>query len=226
MYKTCLIIVSFCFILIGCNHNADAEDENPAKVHAVEEGEIKVEKEPATEKAEQKLQLTVQGNSYPFQFNDFPILSQYVQNFDRPEETLQNLPFVQIKEDQFFVEFACHEERCSHLLLDFGEKNSFLLSDLSAWRTTKISPDNQYAAFLFERATAEGAKHQLTVVDLSTLEPVELEAADNQLLLKPNHYQYTIHDVTFMDEEQLKIISTPMDAGEDPAYVTSMWNYQ
>jgi hypothetical protein len=219
------LLVIFSIFVAGCNSNAEAEE--PTEVNPVEEGEIEIKAEGHASEEEKKLQLTIGEKTYPFLYKDFPILSQYVHNFERPEEKLRQLPFTEIKNDRYLVEFACHEKRCSHLMIDFKEKHSFLMSDLSTLLSTEVSPDQQFIAFLFERTQGDAKKHQLIVMDLVHLAPVELEAADDFRLPKPNQYQYTIQSVTFMDEEKLKITSTdPMASGENNKPITSQWIYQ
>ncbi|SFJ89874.1 hypothetical protein SAMN04487936_105118 [Halobacillus dabanensis] len=225
MCKRKWLLFLFIIFVAGCNANAEAE--GPTEVVPVENGEIEIKAEDQTSEKEKKLQLTIEEESYPFLYKDFPILSQYVHNYDRPEEKLRQLPFTRIKDDRYLVEFACHENRCSHLMIDFKEKHSFLMSDLSTLIESQISPDQQFIAFLFERTQEDTKKHQLIVMDLDRLTPVELEAGADHLLPKPNQYQYTIQSVTFMDEEKLKIISEdPMADGENKESISSLWVYQ
>ncbi|MBX0356707.1 hypothetical protein [Halobacillus sp. Nhm2S1] len=224
MMKNAGWIGLFLLLLVGCSSNADAEDTlniNPL------EGEDALTEEETAEGNGNKMQLTLDGVSYPFTAKDYPILSQYIHNFDQPEEYLRKLPFSKIREDQYLVEFACHEKRCSHLLIDFQQNHSFLMSDLSQLVSSHISPDQQYVAFLFERTHEEMAVHQLVVMDLDTLEPIELEPGEDHLLPKPNQYQYAIHSVTFMDEERLQITSDdPMADSDTKDPVRTQWIYQ
>lgn len=225
MNKLKWLLVLFCIFVVGCNSNAEAEE--PTEVNPIEEEGIAIKAEGQTSEEEKKLQLTIEEESYPFLYKDFPILSQYVHNFDRPEEQLRQLPFTKIKDDRYLVEFACHENRCSHLMIDFKEKDSFLMSDLSTLISSEVSPNHQFIAFLFERTQGEAERHQLIVMDLDSLAPVELEAGEDHLLAKPNQYQYAIQSVTFMDEEKLKITSeNPMATGENKETVSSLWIYQ
>lgn len=225
MYKLKGLLVSFIIFVAGCNSNAEAE--GPTEVIPVEKEEIEIKAEDQTSEDEKKIQLTIAEDTYPFFYQDFPILSQYVHNFDRPEEKLRQLPFTKIKDDRYLVEFACHENRCSHLMIDFKEKHSFLMSDLSTLIKSEVSPDQQFIAFLFERTQGDTKKHQLIVMDLNHLAPVELAAGEDHLLPKPNQYQYTIQSVTFMDEEKLKIISEdPMANSENKETISSLWIYQ
>ncbi|WLR47169.1 hypothetical protein LC065_16845 [Halobacillus litoralis] len=224
MKKNVWWIGLFLLFLIGCNSNADAQET--LSINPLEGDDPLVEEERAEDKGD-KMQLTLDGASYPFTTKDYPILSQYVHNFDRPEEQLGNLPFSKINEDQYLVEFACHEQRCSHLMIDFEQKHSFLISDLSKLVSNHVSPDQQYVAFLFERTYEEEVTHQLVVMDLGTLEPVDLEPGEDHLLPKPNQYQYAIHSVTFMDEERLKITNDDPVAGADTHDpVRTQWIYK
>ncbi|MYL48960.1 hypothetical protein GLV98_05660 [Halobacillus litoralis] len=224
MKKNVWWIGLFLLLLVGCSSNADAEDT--LKINPLE-GDDPLLEEGRAEDNGNKMQLTLDGASYPFTTKDYPILSQYVHNFDQPEEQLRKLPFSKIKENQYLVEFACHEQRCSHLMVDFEQKHSFLMSDLSRMVSSQVSPDQQYVAFLFEREYEEEAKHQLAVMNLDTLEPVPLEPGENHLLPKPNQYQYAIHSVTFMDEERLQITSNDPVAGSDTKDpVRTQWIYK
>lgn len=211
-------------LLVGCSSNADAEDT--LNMNSLEGDDPPIDEEGA-EANGNKMQLTLDGASYPFTAKDYPILSQFVHNFDQPEPQLRKLPFSKIKEDQYLVEFACHEQRCSHLMIDFEQKHSFLMSDLSKLVSSHVSPDQQYVAFLFERTYEKEAMHQLVVMDLRTLEPIELEPGEDHLLPKPNQYQYAIHSVTFMDEERLQITSNDPVAGSDTKDpVRTQWIYK
>lgn len=217
-------IVFLLLLMVGCSSNAEAEDSLNNKPF---EGDAPLIEEAEAENSSDNMQLTLDGSSYPFTAKDYPILSQYVHNFDQPDQKLQELPFSKIAENQYLVEFACHEQRCSHLMIDFEQKHSFLMSDLSKLVSSHVSPDERYVAYLFERTYEEQAKHQLVVMDRETLEPIDLEAGEDHLLPKPNQYQYTIHSVTFMDEEQLQITSSdPMAGSETEDSVQTHWIYK
>ncbi|CDQ19986.1 hypothetical protein [Halobacillus karajensis] len=225
MLKINGLMAMMVLLFIGCRANADTEE--PVDMTPVEESEITLEEQESSKDKEKKMQLTLENTTYSFVYKDYPILSQYVHNFDQPEEQLRRLPFSKIKKDQYRVEFACHEERCSHLMIDFNKKDSYLMSDLSRLVSTHVSPDQHFVAFIYQRDHDGEHRHQLIVMDLDTLEPVELEPNGDHLIPKPNQYQYAIHSVTFMDEEKLQITSD--DPMADPSVeepVHSLWIYQ
>ncbi|WP_226578085.1 hypothetical protein [Halobacillus litoralis] len=216
-----LLLIAICIGLAGCNTSANAKETTDQ----LQENEQPIVQDGLREEDPQDLSFTLEEQTYKLTQKEFPILYQYINNFEDPEQTLKNLTYTQIQKDQFLVEFACHKNRCSHLLIDFKQKLSYLLSDISSLVSIQPSPEGNYVAFLFERLREDEPKHQLMVMDLQTVQTVELEAADGNVLAKPNYYQYAIQSVTFMNEEKIRIISEdPKEEVNDT--ITSQWIYQ
>ncbi|KHE67556.1 hypothetical protein [Halobacillus sp. BBL2006] len=211
-------------MVIGCQ--ASAETREQTNKHA----QTTVEETSSEESAdlnEIEIPLQLSDHTYTFHSQKFPILSSYIENFENPAEKLHSLSFTPIGNDQFLAEFACHDDACSYLLLDFQRQTSFLLNDLSTLAKIQHSDDRAYIAFLFERSIEGQKKHHLTVMDLSAMEPVSIELKDGQKLIpKPDHYQYSIQSVTFMEDKQIQIVSNAAASETEVAAGTkTVWMY-
>lgn len=224
MKKRCMILGILVFILIGCQSShktAQSADREDVQETTQTNSESKA--------ADSALEHEVMINEkvYSLHFDDYPILSKYVHNFNDPFKKLQSLSFNPVHEDLYVLTFACHQNQCSTLLIDFKERSSFLLSDLSALIDQQLSIDGSIASFLFERKGAnESNVHQLMVIDLQSMQPVPLELkGDENLIPRPNQYQYEIQSVTFTNN-QLQMVSEHPSSINENKWLETTWTYK
>lgn len=169
--------------------------------------------------------LVIDGEIQIFDSDQFPILFQYVSNLPQPKEALRSLPFQKVGQAQYMASFACHEEYCSHILLDFEKGTSYLLSDLSKFIMIDYSQSKQYAAFLFERILESGPAHQVTVMDLFAMEPSTLELNEevSQLIPQPNQFMYSISDMVIISESEIQLKSSSEE--NNTTIIETTWTF-
>ncbi|WP_176140700.1 hypothetical protein [Halobacillus salinus] len=220
-----LFSFAICFIaLAGCQ----AGQDNTSSTSEVLEEAIGIEQTNANQENDDIAEVVIDQHNYDYSFSDYPILSRYLGNFNKPVQKLQSLSFTHVINDQYIVTFACHQDDCSYLLIDFDQASSFLLSDLSVLTEYQLSPDQSFAAFLFERSTEDQTPtHHLSVLNLETLQPVELELQEEeQLIPRPNQFQYPIRSVTFDTNQIITVESEPISNSGVRDVITTHWIYQ
>ncbi|ELK45433.1 UNVERIFIED_CONTAM: hypothetical protein N8J90_01365 [Halobacillus marinus] len=215
MRKWLSILFLLLLIIAGCSWTGSAGEKGSDSAAGGD----------STEEQEESIKLDVDGTTYIIEQDNFPILWQFIHSSGNTEAAIEGLHYQEVTEDRYLIDFACREDVCSHLLISFEDEVSYLLSDLSERESIELSPEGGYAAFLFSRDVNGEKKHQMTVVDMASLNPMELETADEYLLPRPDQYQYAIDSVTFMEETliQMKSESIPEEPGRES--VTSLWKY-
>ncbi|MBH0228903.1 hypothetical protein [Halobacillus yeomjeoni] len=218
----CIIMI---LVLTGCqNYQPIAEattTEQEPSTEPIQEKEKQKESDTIPE-----LNLHINEKTYTITQKSYPILYRYVSGFENPEKQLNALNYSPLLEDQYLIEFACQNNTCSHIVLDFHLETSFLLNDLSVLKSFDWSTDKRFISFLFERSNNDGVKkHHLAIMDLYTLEPASLELVEDEPLIPlPNQYQYEIKSVKFIDGNQIQI-ETEDIIKKSSRNVTTTWQY-
>ncbi|MBA2174401.1 hypothetical protein H0266_05715 [Halobacillus locisalis] len=225
MKKWCTILGILIFTLAGCQSSHKTAQSANLEGVQTESTQNNSERQPSESALEHE--VIINEKVYSFRLDDYPILSKYVHNFHDPLKKFQSLTFKPIHEDLYVVTFACHQNKCSTLLLDLKKGASFLLSDLSALVDQQLSIDEAFASFLFERKRENGTNiHQLLVIDLQTMQPVSLELDnDDNLIPRPNQYQYEIQSVTFKNNQLLIVSSDPSSITKN-TWLETTWTYK
>lgn len=218
------MIFCICLFFIGCENN-EQPVEAIETTSSTEGNHTQIEE--TSEKEENDFSVKLENQEYLLSFDSFPILTRYIENFENPQQKLENLTYIPLLDDQFLVEFACNGKACSYLILDFHNQSSYLLSDLSTFVSKQQASNFHYASFLFERTSVEGVKkHHLVIMDLYTLEPTLLEITDEDTLIpRPAQFQYSIRSVTFLEDQKIEIVSEDHLSNSKKDIVTT-WKYQ
>ncbi|MCA0969504.1 hypothetical protein LCM20_02720 [Halobacillus litoralis] len=221
MYKVGTLLLIILSVLTSCQSITDA---GGGEIQS-EDDSLPGESVEAAQAGDKPMTISIDEKEYLYTFADYPILSGYVKNFEDPVAQLESLSYRPLLDDQYLITFACHGDTCSHLLIDFKQKASFLLSDLSKLTKMNVSPDQAYASFLFERKHKnEPATNQLTVMDLDALQPASLELEnEEQLMPRPNQFQYAIYSMSFVNQDTLKMESDPSPNSTEKDPITTTW---
>lgn len=209
--------------LIGCQPEAKSHSADFNQIEdSYDEGHY------SSKNSNKKMEISIDGQQYTYSNTDYPILSSYARNFKDPEEEFNSLSFQHIVKDTYIVTFACHHNACSHLMIDFNQATSFLLSDLSKMVEYHLFPEQNYVGFLFERELDNQTKnHQLKVINVNSLQPVELELKEeNYLIPRPNQFQYPIYSVNFNTNQTITIKTDPPPSSEETGTIKTTWIYK
>lgn len=225
MKKRCMILGILVFTLVGCQSSYKTAQSADREEIQIDTTQSNSESKPAESTLEHEVMIN--EKAYSLYFDDYPILYKYLHNFNDPFKKLQSLSFNPVHEDLYVLTFACHENQCSTLLIDFKTRSSFLLSDLSTLINQQLSNDGSAASFLFERKGANKSNvHQLIVIDLQSMQPVHLELkGDENLIPRPNQYQYAIQSVTFTNNQLHMVSKHPASINENK-WIETTWTYK
>ncbi|WP_028782531.1 hypothetical protein [Thalassobacillus devorans] len=125
------------------------------------------------DEAPKKFRVQLGAETYTIDLKEHPILHNFLSASSDPEEKLATMTFIPITmnehADKALIEFACHETRCSYLLMDFSDEGSILLADLAKLEQVQVSHDS-LIAIKFSRKNQQGVTtHHVEIADLEAI---------------------------------------------------------
>lgn len=139
-----------------------------------EEVSPKVEEEKRDDdEAPKKYRIQLGEETFTIDLKKHPILNNFLSASSEPGAKLETMTFIPITmnehADKALIEFACHEARCSYLLIDFTEEVSILMADLAKLEQVQVSHDS-LIAMKFSRNDQQGVTtNHVEIADLQTL---------------------------------------------------------
>lgn len=176
-----------CFIglaLVGCS----SEQVTPSmhqEADAAESKDVELDEKETPEPHDVLIQMGEQKKR--FTLRDLPLLKGYLETSSDQEGALQSMQLQKIatsmeQSSLYLLRYACHKELCSYLFIKEtkDEVQSRLVSDLSTFKGTLLSPDQEKVLFLFSGKEQNGIRRdELQVFNLNQLEPLSISKDSN-----------------------------------------------
>ncbi|WP_085507795.1 hypothetical protein [Thalassobacillus devorans] len=203
------LLVGIVLVIGGCSSESSkaTEDMEVVKENVTTKAKDDKQKE---EKLPHKYQIQLGENTFTIDLKKHSILNNYVSTSKDPQAKLETMKFIPVTMNEHankaLIEFACYENRCSYILIDFSKETSMLLADLAKLEQVQVSHDSQMA-IKFGRTNQEGVTtHHVEVVDLSNLEEKTLTINEENLPeVTYQGYQYPIENMGWTSAGELTI---------------------
>lgn len=139
---------------------------------------------------------------------NIPILQEYFQLIDDREKAVEemNLVPIQLGKTIYLLEFSCHKNLCSYIIIDQSKTNqAYLVADLAKYVYTSVSPDQTTMILKFHRKTSLPIPlAHIVAVDLTNWEIVPITTStDGQNI--PS-YKWPISSITWIDETTISAL--------------------
>ncbi|GAA0494037.1 hypothetical protein GCM10008986_20690 [Salinibacillus aidingensis] len=206
--KKWLLFLSMALIFIGCSedNNESQVKETTDKEEVTQETENKEEALPET----LSIPVTDTEDSVTIHLENAPLLGRYIAaSGKQPEEMAQSFKARHLTDEAgglYMMSYACQEDKrsCSYLLIQKGEEeNTVPLTDLAAFVSYQLSPDQEKIMLFFERGQKETKTHDIQVVDLTEHKLLSLQNED--LTEEVLNYNNPIEAMEWADSDTIKV---------------------
>ncbi|GGC79399.1 hypothetical protein GCM10007216_07340 [Thalassobacillus devorans] len=203
------LLVSIILVIGGCSSESSKATEDMEVVKENVTTKAKGDEQEKT-KPPHKYQVQLGENTFTIDLKKHSILNNFVSTSKDPQAKLETMKFIPVTmnehADKALIEFACYENRCSYILIDFSKETSILLADLAKLEQVQVSHDNQMA-IKFGRTNQDGVTtHHVEVVDLSNLEEKTLTIDDENFPEATYQaYQFPIENMGWTSTSELTI---------------------
>ncbi|GAA0613754.1 hypothetical protein GCM10009001_33740 [Virgibacillus siamensis] len=174
------------FLLIGlllltaCSEEpVIVKKEEPPK-NADQDPEI-VEQQSSDNKAADKfIEFALPDEQVMINLEMVPILNVFLKTVVNKDKAIADMDLTRINADSknlYLLEFSCHNELCSYLLLDQSQKNqAYLVADMAQSMQIQLSPDDSKIMLHFNREQSLPVPlSDITVINLDEWKPVKLK---------------------------------------------------
>ncbi|WP_181349045.1 hypothetical protein [Thalassobacillus sp. CUG 92003] len=218
----------------GCSSQTPSTQSESMKINQEETDES----EPVS--SEKMVEINVGENIYSIDLIDFPILDHYLTSNSDSDAQLNHMSFksvgAEVNPHLYLTEFACYEDNCSYMIIDFIQEKSTLLTDLSQFISLQFSPDQTNLALNFKKVTDRLQTHQLFVIDAATSEKLTLRPTEHADTPSPEASKYPIKDMSWQGNEHISVTLPMVDqfnidtlrlwAKQNESYQTSTFTIQ
>ncbi|WP_106497811.1 hypothetical protein [Lentibacillus sp. Marseille-P4043] len=218
------ILVFICFTLLSaCSKNGSAIIKKDSPPTDPNENPELIEEENEDEVSE-FIEFALPNEEVMINLEMVPILNSYLEATADREKAIKNMNMLQIQaenSEMYLLEFSCHNDFCSYLLLDQSKDNqAILVADLAKSIQSKLSPDKSKLFLQFNRATKLPLPlTDIVVIDLEQWKPLQLtnKTDDRQVL----DYNWPIITAEWMDNQKIRA-SLP-DIAEPVSDIIQEW---
>ncbi|MGY0692174.1 hypothetical protein ACW2QC_05180 [Virgibacillus sp. FSP13] len=200
------ILVLICFILLAaCSKNSSAiikkdspptdPNENPELIEEESEDEVN-----------EFIEFALPNEEVMINLEMVPILNSYLKATADRKKAIENMNMLQIQAETseiYLLEFSCHNDLCSYLLLDQSKDNqAILVADLAKSVQSKLSPDKSRLFLQFNRETKLPLPlTDIVIIDLEQWKqlPLTHKTDDKQIL----DYNWPIITAEWVDNQQI-----------------------
>ncbi|WP_163970826.1 hypothetical protein [Oceanobacillus halotolerans] len=201
------MLIGGLLLLVACSSNEPLimKKDQPTSANGEKEPEL-VEEEIEENETEEFIEFSLPDEQVLINLKMVPIIAQYLEGVDDRQKTIKKMQIEKINasEDLYLLEFSCHNDLCSYLVLNQSEDNrAYLVADLAQKAEMKLSPDNNKLLFLFSRTgTLPIPATDIVVVDVVNWELLPLV---NQTETNILSYQWPILVAEWIDNDTISI---------------------
>lgn len=183
MVKKILCIVLLLLLLNACSEDPVIVKKDPSPVSASKEPEIVEQQSGDKEETDKFVEFALPDEQVMINLEMVPILNVFLQTAVNKDKAIEKMDLSRINtknEDLYLLEFSCHKNLCSYLLLDQSQKNqAFLVADMAKSLQIQLSPDNSKILLQFNRKQSLPVPlSDIVVVDLTEWKLLELKNGD------------------------------------------------
>lgn len=202
-------ILLILIVIISCSQKNEAivkRDHSPE----VETNTPELIEQRKEDRKEQQIIFSLPYEQITIDLAKIPILKEYLQWVNRPEEAVKKMNLIPIKSDEqtiYVLEFSCKNNYCSYLLLkEKDDLESHLVADMAQFKQSFLSPDREKILLQFQRIENFTLPlSNLIVVDLKEWNILPLKPDENSLQQTILPYKWPIIDVIWNDNETLSV---------------------
>ncbi|MFD1039043.1 hypothetical protein ACFQ3N_11680 [Virgibacillus byunsanensis] len=223
MVKRILLVCVF-LLITACSESEptvvkkETDPKNPNQ-------EPELVEETKEDKTEEYIEFTLPDEQVMVHLEMVPILYEYIHATKNRQQAIEemNMHRINVEEtDLYLLEFSCHDELCSYLLLDQSKDNqAYLIADLAKLIQTKISSDSAKVLFQFNRTDTSLPLPltDLVVVNLNQWEPVALINETNETVTLD--YTWPIITVEWINDTTINALKP--DIEEPTSELITQW---
>lgn len=202
-------ILLILIVIISCSQKNEAivkRDHSPE----VETNTPELIEQRKEDRKEQQIIFSLPYEQITIDLAKIPILKEYLQWVNRPEEAVKKMNLIPIKSDEqtiYVLEFSCKNNYCSYLLLkEKDDLESHLVADMAQFKQSFLSPDREKILLQFQRIENFTLPlSNLIAVDLKEWNFLPLKPDENSLQQTILPYKWPIIDVIWNDNETLSV---------------------
>lgn len=183
------------------------KDTNP--VDPNQDPEFVEEQNDDDDEVDQFIEFTLPSEEVMINLEMVPILNTYLQATKNHRQAIEEMNMLRINvtdKSLYLLEFSCHDDLCSYLLLDQTKDNqAYLVADMAKSIQTKISPDNTKILMHFNRELKSPVPFSnIIVIDLEewVLVPLEKKMNDEEEIL---NYKWPIITAEWADNNTISV---------------------
>ncbi|MFB4169522.1 hypothetical protein [Virgibacillus sp. JSM 102003] len=202
-----LLCLSVLLLLAACSEEPVIVQKDTKLVDPNQDPEF-VEEQNEDEEVDQYIEFALPEEEVMINLEMVPILDAYLQATQSRQQALEKMNMFRISatdKNLYLLEFSCHDELCSYLLLDQTMDNqAYLVADLAKYIQAKVSPENTKILLRFNRNLKTPSPYSnIAVIDLEEWEllPLVNETNDKDLL----NYKWPILAANWVDDDTISV---------------------